>query len=479
MSLYRGTRFCYNGRMRKHPNETGTGLHVLHALVVPGLLTLLFATCALADFSPPRNVSLNAGDSYAPAIAVGGGDGVVHIFWHDFTSSPNLLWCVEGKGTDWQPAAPCAPNVTQSWKPQAAADGRGFIHLVWRDRTAAQDDIYYSLWDGAAWSAPVNISNTPGRSDNPVLAVDGAGNPHVLWEDDTGGAVAFYEAHFDGSSWSLAADTGLLFQQAAFLDKALVVACDSTGALHAVWQDGPDIQTDIYHAVRPPGGPWGSREPVSGTPGDLSAEPALAVGPDDTLHCAWVEQDTVTGMTFEVVYSAKPPSGSWSPFMNVSRQSGSTFQPAIAVYPADGQARIAWQLNGPGEIYFVSFPGDTPVNVSVSPTDSWRTAMALDADGNAYVAWQENLAGNQEIFVSTNAPPNIVLKAVAEHAPSDVVLSWTGGRGPFSVGRSLSRDVLSDWTELAPPGGTPDSTWTDGGVLADGNAYYYMVVDVQ
>ncbi|MFC2171429.1 hypothetical protein ACFLU6_02215 [Acidobacteriota bacterium] len=449
------------------------GISVLSILILAGIEDSAFAQ---ATFSQPINVSQSADHSYRPDIVVEPGAGTVRLFWQDFTSNPILLWCAELSGSTWTAGSECVPNRTQSWEPQAIVDSQGLVHLVWRDRTSGQDDILYALWDGQSWSMPLNIAFTAGRSSNPAIAVNSNDHPHVLWEDDTSGTVTFYEAHFDGSSWSSASDTSIPYSDGSFND-SINIACDSTDTLHAVWFDGTATFPEIYHAERPPGGPWGVPEAVSATPAEHSDQPAIAVGPDDSLHCAWIEQEPLTGMTYEVVYSVKPLAGLWSAFVDVSRQLGQTYKPDIAVHTADNQARITWMLDGPGNIYFVSFPGETPINVSDSGDTSERPTLTLDASGHAFLAWQERFAGIRDIYFATTRPASILLKAIPDHANSDVQLSWTGGNPNFVVGRSTDPDVSSNWTDLSPVGGTPDFSWIDIGVLSDINSYYYQVIE--
>jgi hypothetical protein len=460
--------------------RTGPGGRRRRTLVAVAALLLAGWPRALAQsgFGAPVNVSQSPGPSFLPALTVDPVTGRGSLFWHDFSSSPNLLWCAAGGAGAWDPAAPCPVNRTQSWNPQAVLDRFGCLHLAWRDRSGGQDDILYARFDGTAWTVPDNLSQSAGRSDNPALAVDPDGRPHVLWEDNTSGLVRFHEAHHDGTGWSAAADTGLPFVQGTFLD-TIECACDPTGALHAVWEDGATTLTEVYHARRPPGGPWDAPEVVSSTPLSASVEPHLAVGGDGTLHAVWVEQEARTGNTFEVVHATRPASGGgWGPAVDVSRQGGNCYEPTVAVDPVDGVARIAWMLAEDGDIHFVAAPGAAPVNVSRSAALSERPALALDAAGVPTIAWEEVVGTGRDIFVATPAATvPILLKAVADRLRGDVVLGWSGGEAPWLVRRSLTPDVAGSGNPITPPGGTATAGWVDPGVLADPTLYFYDVAE--
>ena len=429
---------------------------------------------AAATFAPPVNVSQNPGNSFVPVVAVPSAL-TPKLFWHDFTSSPNLLWCADGAGAAWGPAAECTMNVNRSWRPAAVVDSQGRVHLAWRDRAGAQDDILYARYDGVAWSAPENISQSGFRSSNPWVALGPSDNPHVLWEQDSDGAgtVAFYESYHDGAVWSAPADTGLPFDQAVFFD-TIRVAGDGSGNMHAAWHDGPTSTTDVFYAMRPPGGPWGAPENISQSPPDLSVEPAIAVAADGRVHLVWIEQDAVTGLFFEVWFTSKPPSGPWSVPFDVSQQGDDAARPAIAVAPATGDVHIAWWVRGGNDVFHVGNPRDFPTNVSQSADPSEWADVAAGPGGGVYVAWAENLGSNVEVFAAA-AEDRIELKMVDERSSDGVFLTWTADSPPYGVGRSLNRDVTVGWTELTPPAGIPGTDWTDPNVLFDGTLYFYGV----
>jgi hypothetical protein len=366
--------------------------------------------------------------------------------------------------------------VSRSYAPRAAADGAGRTHLVWRDLNAGADEIYHSVHDGIAWSAPRNISRTTGSSRNPVIAIDPWDRPHVLWEEDPGGGVRFYETHFDGASWSAARDTGLPFAQGAFLD-VLRIACDGAGTLHATWHDGPTSLTEVFHAERPDAGAWSVPENVSDTPGSLSSEPALAIGPDDALHVAWVEQDNLVANVFEICWSTRPSGGTWSARQDVTRLRGDVARPFVAV-GRDAVPRFSLSAGpfGGRDIAFVAAPGATPVAVAPSVAESARSMLVLDDTDGAIVAWQEGNVPTPEIFVAfeTRAVTAPILLSVAkDEAAGDVLLSWTGGAPPYTVAGTVTVDGdPTGWPTLGTPA-TAD--WIDVGVLRDGRLLFYDV----
>lgn len=446
-----------------------------------GSLGMAVAARSQVAFPPPVNVSNSADGSYVPSLVIpsaGPAAGDAQVFWHDFTGGSALIWCASGAGGGWQVEGPCPPNVDVSFTPRAAVDSQGVVHLVWRDRTA--DDIYHACLDAGTWSVPEVVAATPGESRNPAIAVDRRDLVHVLWEDASSGAVRIWEAHHDGVSWSAGADSGLRFAQDAHVD-VVRIACDSAGTLHALWHDGLPTESfrEIYHAERPPGGPWRPTENVSATPGHLSAEPALAFASDDTLHCAWVEQDQFDVGVFEINHAAKPAGGAWTSRIDVSRQLTLTSRPSVAV-GRDGLARIAWRFQAATgtDIAYVGFPGDVPSNASATDgVSSNAPSLALDGDDAPWIAWQEGIGPTAEILATTTAvrAAAVLLFVAKDEVARDALLTWTGGTAPHVVVRSPVPEPAGPWTESTPPGGIAPPAWSDAGVLDDGATWYYLV----
>lgn len=452
------------------------------ALVLDLALVLALAGVPRAaraqSFAPPANISQSASGSYLPSLTRDRGGpaaGTLRLFWHDFTSSPNLAWCSESISGSFPPGAACAFNVTQSWTPRAASDAFGVTHVVWRDRTGGVDDIYHARFDGLAWSAPENLSRSAAASRNPVLAIDPWDRPHVVFEEDTPGGVRYFESHFDGSAWSLPADTGLAYSTA----DTLRLACDGAGVLHAVWPIGA-TPTEVAHAERPDGGAWSAAENLSLSPGSYSVEPAIAVDAGDGLHVAWVEQDAAAGTFSEICMSSRSAGGAWSPRQDITSLRGDAYHPAIAV-GSDDVARVAfgWGPLGDREVLFLASPGATPVNVSVSAgVDSDRASLLLDDTDAPWIAWQEGSAPTPEVYLAAaaSAPPPAILLMVAK-AGADVLLSWTGGAAPFTVSRAAAPGAPLPWPALTPGAGIAARAWTDAGAAADGVTLWCYLAD--
>ena len=365
------------------------------------LMLIVALSDGFAQFNPPVNVSQTADNSFRPAMAMAT-TGALHLFWHDFTSSPNLLYRSEDDGIGWTASLPFERNGTQSWEPDIAADLYGDLHLVWRDRTGGNDEILYSFFNGATWSAPENISQSAASSRNPSITVDPDGRPHCLWEEGNAGSVRFFYSFKEGGTWGTAADTGWPYTDGTNLS-SVTVESGPDGTIHAVWRDGVSPFFEVYHSHRQPPLSWTAPENVSATLDSLSDEPDLAVDSEGGLHCAWIEQDPSDPRWFEVFYSYKNPDLPWAAPIEISRQNDQTFFPSIVVGPIDTPA-CAWSggWTGVEEIYFSREPWLASENVSANGFASDRPALVAGIDGHHHLAWEDLVAGVKDISYSND-----------------------------------------------------------------------------
>ena len=187
----------------------------------PGNFDILYkkSTDGGASFTEPtKNLSINSGGSFIPAIAVSGNS--VHVAWQDDTpGNDDILY---RRSTD---SGATFPNIIKnlssnsgfSEQPAIAVSGNN-IHVVWRDSTPGNFDILYrrSLDGGSTFPNIINnLSNNAGASISPAIAVSG-NNVHAAWGDTTPGTSdALYRRSIDGGASftdpikNLSSNTGL------------------------------------------------------------------------------------------------------------------------------------------------------------------------------------------------------------------------------------------------------------------------------
>ena len=231
------------------------------------------------------------------------------------------------------------------------------------------------------WADPTNISNSPGTdSETPSLAVTSSGTRHVVWEE--GNEV--YHSYHEGASWSTPSAVSIGEQP------SLAVGPDDTVHLAFVNEIG-----DVYNVyyTRWQGTDW-SKPPrkVSDT-SSFSDSPDLAVGTDGHRHVVWTEDG-------QVYYGDSADGVIWA--------YGPFAEGGAPNVDADGDdiVLVAWQREESVdyEVYFSKLEDDTwcpPHNVSDSPSgDSTAPDLTLQGDGTPHLVWQEVISATAQVRYS-------------------------------------------------------------------------------
>ncbi len=263
------------------------------------------------------------------------------------------------------------------------------------------------------------------------------------------------------------------------------VLTSTPDAVHAVWVSGKIL----YHACLL-NGQW--QAPSSFASGE---QPALAAGPDGSLHCAF--SHWFLG-NCEIYYTHRGAAGEWSLPQLVSHTTGVSSQPALSVTP-DGQVYVTWAdtTPGPTTIYFARQQGVAWANAPIPNAQGSRPTIAAGPSGEVYIAWQDRLveAESFEILaaiyrdgawgvpqiVSDGSPHHSVSPALAVTPQGVCHLVWQTERGGTYAIRHAERlpDGWSSPVDLsgphagdgrlpcitAGPKGFPQALWLQGTTL--------------
>lgn len=191
------------------------------------------------------------------------------------------------------------------------------------------------------------------------------------------------------------------------------VLTSTADALHAVWVSSKML----YHACLV-NGQW--QAPSSFASGE---QPALAAGPDGSLHCAF--SHWFLG-NYEIYYTHRGATGKWSLPQAVSHTTGVSSQPALSV-TQDGLVYIAWADTTPGPtvIYYARQQGVAWANAPIPNAQGSRPTIAAGPNGEVYIAWQDRLAETESFEIlaaichdDTWSMPQIVSDSSPHHSVS-------------------------------------------------------------
>jgi hypothetical protein len=156
---------------------------------------------------------------------------------------------------------------------------------------------------------------------------------------------------------------------------------------------------EVYHILSTDDGlTWSELANVSRMGDSVSTAPCLAVGPDEHLHCAWMQYRGDLGSfdAFDYFYS-EYDGETWSEPANVTQRASNTnaaSSGSIAVDPSEA-VHLVVEYVVPGYSYSILHAvnrGDswtTPVQVSDSPYDDGLPGVAATSDGRVHVVWRQ------------------------------------------------------------------------------------------
>ncbi len=382
----------------------------LHAVWYNGSRLVFYASKApgAAAWTTPVAISQGRG-AYYPAIAVDP-RGNVHVLWEE---NDDVFYVTKPSGGGWTAPVNASHTGQANLMPAIAADASCTLHAVWSDGSPGNDAIFYASkgCDAGAWSAAERVSHTAGRSWAPVVAADAQGGVHVAWHDLTPGPTEIYYAEKPaGGAWSDSQRVSKTIGGSVFP----ALAVDRRGTVHLAWQDSvtasaPPFQ--ILYAARPAGGAWSESRQLSR--GAANAEsPTLAVGPEDDLHVAWDTSDT-----HGLLYVTRPaPDMGWTAPMTVTAIAPGTIYPfpALAAGP-DGTIHLLWGDAGLSNIFYsaAARPPIPDEHVLVLDEDGfavegaciYRDGQLVGATNRLGIAVPENLADGERL---------VALKPLAE-----------------------------------------------------------------
>ena len=306
--------------------------------------------------------------------------------------------------------------------PAIAIGADGATYLVWDDARSGNADIYFAKRDpgAGAWGANVKVNTDTGTRIqlNPAIALDSSNNAYAVWQDERNGAGKpdiFFRKRTAAGTW-VTPDVKVSDESGGgggSIQRNPRIAGTAAGAQTAVWVDFRSNQKNIYSAQLAVGGStWGTNLKVTDNTAADKDFPDVVVGADGTAYAVW--QDSRNGNA-DIYYAKLPPGGnSWTTTANakVSDDPGATAQtsPRLGI-DASGNLIAVWldARTSPAQIRLSRLASGTSTwSASTAVTSGadrpQSVALAVRTDGKAYLAFQDNRSGNNDVYVREYDP---------------------------------------------------------------------------
>jgi hypothetical protein len=248
----------------------------------------------------------------------------------------------------------------------------------------------------AQWQTDIRLTNDPAgslTSYNNAWCIASNGNiMHIIWYDDRDGNSEIYYKRSTNGGVSWGADIRLTINSSAsyYPSEAL-----SGSAVHCIWQDNRDGNTEIYYKRSTNGGVSWETDTRLTNDNSNSNYPSVSVT-GTTVHVVW--QDNRDGNA-EIYYKRSTDGGvNWEADTRLTNANGNSWYPCCAV---SGQAvNIVWQeeRDGNREIYFkrstdggISWNADT--RMTNDPSNSWNPSIGISGQA-VHIVWSDERDGN-------------------------------------------------------------------------------------
>ena len=313
-------------------------------------------------------------------------------------------------------------SASNSWDASLAVDTSGNVHIAWNEQTdysgsGSDYDILYKRWETTSSWTTTEIVSTESINDSfkPDLTVDSAGNVHIAWIDlgDYAGSGTDWDILYKywNASTSVWNATEVVSTESTSDSQYASLAVDSWGNVHIAWMDETDYagsgsDWDVFYKLwDSSSSAWNATEVVSTESTSDSNFPSLAVDSLGSVHIAWNDLSDYagSGTDWDIFYKYWNVSTSvWNTTEVVSTESTSDSWDASLAVDIQGNIYMAWmdETNYAGagtdkDIFYKYFDAVTSVwNVTEvvsteSTSDSRMPSLAVDSAGFVHIAWED------------------------------------------------------------------------------------------
>jgi hypothetical protein len=265
--------------------------------------------------------------------------------------------------------------------PVIVCNNSGHVVLGWTSNPTGYNSIWIVEKDrGGQWEPRYNLSHNAIDARSLTLCYDSSGTLHAAWQQlvPIGGTatwVLFYTNRPLGGSWAEPETLWFPYPTQPLL------SADYSGRVHLLYSGGSGIFRFCY-SYCDPGGQWAPARDIGG--GDLAQCADLSVRRDGKVYVVWTEVENSLGQVF---YAIKDPSGNWSTQANICPTNGWCFWPSV--YSDQLRTYVVFMdQETQNRLLVLSQTGDSAwSSPEVAPgIVPGQTALAVDVDDRLLVA---------------------------------------------------------------------------------------------
>ena len=311
-----------------------------------------------------------------PSTAVSG--PIVHAAWEDARDGDLEIYYKRSTdgGTSWGADTRLTNSVGGSENPSIAVSGT-VVHVVWNDDRDGNNETYYkrSTDGGVTWGADTRLTNDRADGSRSALFVAGP-EVHVVWYDERDGNREIYYKRSTDAGVSWGADTRLTIDLAPSNNPTVSV---SGPIVHLVWHDERDGNKEVYYKRSTDGGlNWGADTRITNAAG-TSGRPSVSVS-GQAVHVVWYDDRDGNSE----VYYTQDPTGN---VVGIDELPGNA--PLFSVYPNPAHSELTVVFSAMvhhGSIVVTSVLGETAYREAIPATSSMRMQLSDLPNGIYFIA---------------------------------------------------------------------------------------------
>lgn len=349
----------------------------------------------------------DAGDAGDPEIGMDAAGNAVAV-WQQSDGTRINIWSTRYEAGKGWGTAQLIETSGDVWGAKVALDAAGNAVAVWVAHDGFRPNMWASRYEaGAGWGAAqlIENNNTDGVTD-PHIGIDAAGNAIAIWAQNYNGIyVNRYETgagwgtaqRIDGSDKTLYAQITVHADGNAFAVWVQLNATCSTGACHKIW-------ANRYTK----GAGWGTAEIIQSNAADSAYSTQVAADAAGNALAVW-QQWSDTSTPNSSIWSCRYTAGSgWGAAQRIyADSSGSAHFPSLAMNAA-GDAAVAWARNANGRNYIWAsvrtagkgWGAAQQIEPEGDSNYSQYPCTAVDPAGNALAVWQRGNIGLYNIWAA-------------------------------------------------------------------------------
>ena len=367
----------------------------------------------------PVNASNTPGFTLTPAMRIDA-NNVFHLAYADDTlvgAGDTAIDVAYAKSTDngrtFSAPRKLNGNFSIAVSPTVALDAANNIYIAWVGLDGNDDPgafLVKSTDGGASFSAPSRFGSSTHFPDLPNLAVAPSGHLLAVYIEDSGFDTRLFATRSTdgGATFSAPAQVS---QPGDSVFSQGYAAFDSANRAYVIYDDNADLPSQVKFAAAPDGQNFGTPKAIS-NPETPAFASHMAVDGNNHVYVTFYNRLETTAVNREVVVIKSTDGGAtFGAERNLSNNEGQSIFPFVIV-GANGKMGVAWEDDTGNELVDIyvarsidsgaTFGGAS--NLSNNFGLSTIVAGAADRDGKLFVAWIDDSAANQEVFLSSVTP---------------------------------------------------------------------------